>query len=158
MEIKEAIDTLKNKICDYVIPNYCKDCENKSECLDDCNFILSIYTVLQEIEHLQKENEELKNMDLTTVYINGVEDEKSKILELIDFGVKATNTNDEYSVGMCNGMLYIKSVILDRDIKYKECPKNSISKDKISEKIEYLKLNCGHAFVIDALEDLLKEE
>lgn len=60
MEIKEAIDTLKNKICDYVIPNYCKDCENKSECLDDCNFILSIYTVLQEIEHLQKENEELK--------------------------------------------------------------------------------------------------
>lgn len=60
MKLEEAIDTLKNKICDYVIPNYCKDCANKPECLDDCNFILSIYTVLQEIEHLQKENEELK--------------------------------------------------------------------------------------------------
>lgn len=89
MKLEEAIDTLKNKICDYVIPNYCKDCANKPECLDDCNFILSIYTVLQEIEHLQKENEELKEMDLTTVHIKGVCDEKErwryKINEKIEF-------------------------------------------------------------------------
>ena len=30
--------------------------------------------------------------------------------------------------------------------------------NKIKEKLEYLKLNCGNSFVIDALEDLLKEE
>jgi hypothetical protein len=61
--------------------------------------------VLQELEHLQKENEEYsKQLDLDYV------------------------------------------------------DKNFVSKDKIREKIEYLKLNCGHAFVIDALEDLLKEE
>ena len=60
MELEEAIDILKNGICDYVIPSYCKDCENKTECLDDCNFILAIYTVLQELEHLQKENRKLQ--------------------------------------------------------------------------------------------------
>lgn len=152
MKLEEAKRFLKEGVV-YSVGN------ERTGMAESCReYAKAIETILQEIEHLQKENEELKNMDLTTVYINGVEDEKSKILELIDFGVKATNTNDEYSIGMCNGMLYIKSVILDRDIKYKECPKNSISKDKISEKIEYLKLNCGHAFVIDALEDLLKEE
>ena len=39
-----------------------------------------------------------------------------------------------------------------------EAQKDCVPNDKISEKIEYLKLNCGHAFVIDTLEDLLKEE
>lgn len=47
----------------------------------------AISTVLQEIERLQKENEELKNIDLTTVHIKGVCDEKerwrNKIKELI---------------------------------------------------------------------------
>ena len=48
---------------------------------------LAIETVLQELEHLQKENEELKSIDLTTVHIKGVCDEKerwrNKIKELI---------------------------------------------------------------------------
>lgn len=42
----------------------------------------------EELEHLQKENEELKNIDLTTVYLKGVADEKerwrNKIREKID--------------------------------------------------------------------------
>ena len=39
---------------------------------------LAIETVLQELEHLQKENEELKSIDLTTVHIKGVCDEKER--------------------------------------------------------------------------------
>lgn len=34
--------------------------------------------VLQELEHLQKENEELKDIDLTLVHIKGVADEKDR--------------------------------------------------------------------------------
>lgn len=60
MDLKEAIDILKNQICDYVIPSFCNDCENKTECLDDCNYILAIYTVIQELDNLQKENEGIK--------------------------------------------------------------------------------------------------
>lgn len=32
----------------------------------------------EELEHLQKENEDLKNIDLTTVYLKGVADEKER--------------------------------------------------------------------------------
>ena len=49
--------------------------------------IQAIETVLQELEHLQKENEELKDIDLAIVHIKGVCDEKdrwrNKIKELI---------------------------------------------------------------------------
>ena len=38
----------------------------------------AIETILQEIDRLQKENEELKNIDLTTVHIKGVCDEKER--------------------------------------------------------------------------------
>ena len=40
--------------------------------------VQAIETVLKHIEHLQKENEELKNIDLTTVHIKGVCDEKER--------------------------------------------------------------------------------
>lgn len=83
MKIEEAIEKLKNEICDYVIPGYCNDCERKTECLDDCNFILAIYTVLQEIERLQKENEEYsKQLDLDYVDKNFVS--KDKIREIMN--------------------------------------------------------------------------
>lgn len=88
MELEEAIEILKNQIGDYVIANYCKDCHNKVDCVDDCNYLLSIYTVLQELEELQKENEKLKEIDLTIVHIKGVCDEKehwrNKIKEKIE--------------------------------------------------------------------------
>ena len=57
MELEEAIDVLKNKIGDYVIADYCKDCQNKVDCVDDCNYLLAIFTVTQALEELQKENE-----------------------------------------------------------------------------------------------------
>lgn len=38
----------------------------------------AIETVLQELDLLQKENEELKEIDLTTVHIKGVCDEKER--------------------------------------------------------------------------------
>ena len=98
MELEEAIDILKNGICDYVIPSYCKDCENKTECLDDCNFILAIYTVLQELEHLQKKNEEYsKQMNLDYVDKNFVSREKieNKIKEYFEYDKKhKTYTSD----------------------------------------------------------------
>ena len=98
MKLEEAIDTLKNEICDYVIPNYCNDCKNKSECLDDCNFILSIYTVLQEIEHLQKENEEYsKQLDLDYVDKNFVS--KDKIRKKI----KQMNTEEKIKLKNLGG-------------------------------------------------------
>ena len=55
--------------------------------LDDIELQEAYETVLHELEHLQKENEELKDIDLTTVHIKGVCDEKdrwrNKIRELI---------------------------------------------------------------------------
>lgn len=119
MELEEAIDVLKNKICDYVIPSYCNDCVNKPDCLDDCNYILAIYTVTQELDRLQKENEDFRRLEKDLNYSVSVIRENSKL---------------RYELA------------------------HSVSCDKISEKIEYLKLNCGNSFVIDALEDLLKEE
>lgn len=78
MELEEAIDVLKNKIGDYVIADYCKNCHNKADCVDDCNYLLAIHTVLQELEKLQKENEKLKEIDLTTVFMQGVYAEKTR--------------------------------------------------------------------------------
>ena len=100
----------------------------------------------EEIEHLQKENEELQKENgklkrarkwfiehtigqiATPEMLDKILEDKyiskDKLIETIDFGVQATNTNDEYSVGMCNGMLYIKSVILDKDIEYKKHQNN----------------------------------
>ena len=51
MELQEAIDILKNQIGDVVIADYCKDCWHKKDCVDDCNYLLSIYTVLQALEN-----------------------------------------------------------------------------------------------------------
>ena len=106
----------------------------------------SIYSILgdeeiQAIENLIKAYKELEEnckkcvvRERLSEYVeNSIS--KDKLLKTIDFSVQATDTNDNYSVGMCNGMLYIKSVILDKDIEYKKCSNNSISKDKIREKI-----------------------
>lgn len=56
----------------------------------------AISTVLQELDRLQKENEELKEIDLTTVHIKGVCDEKerwrNKIREKIEAEKKIVKT------------------------------------------------------------------
>ena len=66
MKLEEAKDTLKNKIGDYVIAEYCSDCMKKRDCVDDCEFHFAIDTVLQELERLQKENEKYISGELIT--------------------------------------------------------------------------------------------
>ena len=78
MELEKAIDILKNQICDVVIGDYCENCEHKENCLDDCNYILAINTVLQALETSRDEVVQLKEVDLTTVYLQGACDEKTR--------------------------------------------------------------------------------
>lgn len=109
----------------------------------------AISTVLQEIEHLQKDS------------IN-----KEKLIEIIDFGINATDSNDNYSIGMCNGMIYIKSIITDGNPNYKKCQNNSISKDKIRDCLEDIEDYFENVsvpkedieFIKEKRRDLLKEE
>lgn len=61
---------------------------------------------------------------------------KDKLVEVIDFAIKATDSTDDYSIGLCNGMIYVKALITDGNPDYKKCQNNSISKDKIREKID----------------------
>lgn len=74
---------------------------------DDAELFLTdkeaLETVLQEIEHLQKENEELKNMDLTTVYINGVCDEKGRWRNKINDKIKQMNTEEKIKLKKLGG-------------------------------------------------------
>lgn len=143
MELSEAIDVLKNKIGDYVIPDYCKDCQNKADCVDDCNFLLAIFTVTQALEELQVEKNQLLLVDLANE--KKISNEENRRCMLL-----AIENND-----------------------LKEKLSNSISKDKIKEKIEELKeatqealSECGSAskeFTIcvyqeAVLEELLKGE
>lgn len=74
MELEEAKKILN------VFNNRCKSCTEEfcDGCYVDDEDVEAISTVLQEIEHLQKENEELKDIDLTTVHIKGVCDEKDR--------------------------------------------------------------------------------
>lgn len=78
----------------------------------------AISTILQELEHLQKENEELKDIDLTIVHLKGVADEKdrwrNKIREKIelwkpkieetDKKVEEAQTQEERVVLKCIGI------------------------------------------------------
>jgi hypothetical protein len=60
--------------------------------------ISSIETVLQELEHLQKENEELKDIDLTIVHLKGDADEKDRWRNKIREKIKEIyeDKNSEY--------------------------------------------------------------
>lgn len=100
-----------------------------------------------EIDRLQKENEELKNIDLTTVYLKGVSDEKerwrNKIREKIDNRISTIeNLLDE---------------MVDKSIG---CINVSYLSKKEKEKV-ILKRNCltvQKVTLIDIKKDLLKEE
>ena len=83
MELEEAKDILENVMADEVIGIYCDEIQKTTECAkncekEDCFLQQAIDTVISELDRLQKENEELKNMDLTTVYLKGVADEKER--------------------------------------------------------------------------------
>lgn len=65
----------------------------------------------EELEHLQKENEDLKNIDLTTVYLKGILDEKerwrNKIREKIEKEKTALETcygRIKYQEGKIEGL------------------------------------------------------
>ena len=67
MELEEAIDICKNKICDDVISAYCEKkrkyckefCEN-----EDCYLIQAIETVLQALEDYKTHNDKYMNGEL----------------------------------------------------------------------------------------------
>lgn len=43
---------------------------------------------------------------------------KKDVVELINIGINGTKKRDAYSIGMCNGMLWVKSVITGKEVKY----------------------------------------
>ena len=97
-----------------------KECESliKKEYYGDMYFYerRSIQIVLNLLEKQQKEIE------------NSIS--KNLIKELADFAINATDLKDDYSIGMCNGMIYLKSVILNEIPIYKECKNDSIPKEQ----------------------------
>ena len=111
MELEKAILKLKA---------ICKQCHNSKECWNnefcsDCYIevedVLAIETVLKSYEELRKENEELKSIDLTTVYLKGVADEKerwrNKIREKIEKEKTALETcygRIKYQEGKIEGL------------------------------------------------------
>lgn len=97
MKLEEAIDRLKA---------ICKQCHNSKECwgnefCSDCYIevedVFAIETFLKAYEELKKENEELKNMDLTTVYLKGVSDEKERWRNKIKKFIKENSHTDTYN-------------------------------------------------------------
>ena len=115
--------------------------------LDDIELQEAYETVLHELEHLQKENEELKDIDLTTVHIKGVCDEKdrwrNKIKEKIDNQVerieKLLDEMVDKSIGMIN-VSYLNKKEREEVLNKRNC------------------LLVQKATLIQAKEDLLKEE
>lgn len=43
---------------------------------------------------------------------------REKIIDAIDFAIKATDSQDDYSMGMRNGMRYVKSLIDGKEPQY----------------------------------------
>lgn len=157
MELEEAKEILKNIIDDEVIGTYCIEIQKEGVPCDincesqECYLHIAIETVLQELDRLQKENEKLIS-------------EKTKLL-LTDLA-EANRLYDEENK-RC--MMF---AIENNDLKEKL--NNSISKDKIREKIEeikeeyqkrskdndsfYFDYGNEYAHIEEVLEDLLKEE
>lgn len=106
MKLEEVIERLKDDV---------KYADLRDIVDDDCTicFIEDIETVLQELEHLQKENEELKNMDLTTVHIKGVCDEKDRWRNKIREEIKKYKEIIEFPYGWVSGQRYVIKVLED---------------------------------------------
>lgn len=88
MKLEEAIENTKNRIKSWEnIAETGKCCLSNEEYESSQKVCDEENMIIQELERLQKENEELKNIDLTTVYLKAATDEKerwrNKIKELI---------------------------------------------------------------------------
>lgn len=83
-EEKEAIEEAKKQI---------KEAHNLNELNVFMTDSTTLKTLLNLIDKLQKENSELKNMDLTTVYMKGFYDSESKWREKIKKIITPTPDN-----------------------------------------------------------------
>ena len=90
MELEEAIKQLKDLK---------KDMKKDTDDLEGIfkKDVQAIETVLKAYEELKKENEELKNMDLTTVYLKGVADEKERWRNKVKKFIKENSHTDTYN-------------------------------------------------------------
>ena len=132
MKLEEAI-----RIMDLFVKNIAVENVKVFELKDACK------VALQQLEHLQKENEELKDIDLTTVHIKGVCDEKerwrNKIKQLI---------------------LNKKQKIQENNTEIEECRKTIMEEQEL-KKLKLYTLHKNNALLeleIADLFNLLKEE
>lgn len=71
-----------------------------------------------------KVKEILKKDDLDNLIVDHTCEEKQeqtkdeKMIDAIDFAIKATDSQDDYSMGMRNGMRYVKSLIDGKEPQY----------------------------------------
>ena len=96
MELEEAkkilkdtmYDKLEIKLLDEAIETIIAELHAMQNLLDEKN---------DKLERLQKENEDLKNMDLTTVYLKGVADEKERWRNKVKKIIKENSHTDTYN-------------------------------------------------------------
>ena len=85
-EEKEAIDNMKSLLLYSKEHEYFSPFQEQE--IDDMNIVLTI------VEKHSKEIEELKNADLTTVYLNGVYDGEKKVKDKIKAKIEELDYND----------------------------------------------------------------
>lgn len=198
MDLKEAKERLKltSKQCHE--NKECWDTEFCGDCYMEIETVFAIDRVLQELDNLQKENHGKDciiatldhNEEVKDEYIKHLEEKtrnsisKDKLIEAIDFAINATDSTDDYSIGLCNGMIYVKALLTDENPDYKKCQNNEEEKtyefglivgtkrereywqNKIKKQIEEIDDKRGYVngwesefeYATAVLQDLLKEE
>lgn len=151
---KDCIKILKDFIVtDRKIRNNRTESDYEVFCEIRCK---AIETILNDNQKLDRENQILFE-DILENYVS-----KKAIRKLADFAINATGTIDDYSIGMYNGIIYLKSVLLNEKIAYKKCENSSIPKyvilEKIKEKQERIKKlhPASDCVIIDDLENQIK--
>ncbi len=80
----------------------------RAKSLTEWNFERSLKIIEKAIIKLEREEEEGVELELDI----------PELLNDIDFAVDATGVGNEYCIGMCNGMLYVKSLIDGEEPNY----------------------------------------
>ena len=81
---------------------------------DHINYLLLLKCLLK--DEYEANKEPITENDLTAEQL------ANKLLSAMDFAIKATDSNDDYGVGMQNGIRYCKSLITNEDPEYKQTP------------------------------------
>jgi len=58
------------------------------------------------------------NKEFTEALTDVLDNRDEKTIDAIDFAIKATDSQDDYSIGMRNGMRYVKSLIDGKEPQY----------------------------------------